>query len=74
MPVRECNWYGSRKVDKDEAGIFYFNPLNAGGVIRTRGLLRDRVLSPAPFPDSATPAYNVILFLDINVFIFMKEF
>jgi len=23
MPVRECNWYGSRKVDKDEAGIFY---------------------------------------------------
>lgn len=37
---------------------------HAGGVIRTRGLLRDRVLSPAPFPDSATPAclYSYSLF------------
>jgi hypothetical protein len=29
-------------------------------VIRTRGLLRDRVLSPAPFPNSATPALILI--------------
>jgi hypothetical protein len=39
---------------------------NAGGVIRTRGLLRDRVLSPAPFPNSATPAYVFISLIKFN--------
>ena len=38
----------------------------AGGGIRTLGLIRDRILSPAPLTASATPADSPLLRLAIE--------